>query len=165
MDCSPPGSSVRGILQVRILEWVAIPFSRGSSWSSDQTWVSWIVGRLFTIWATRETGFPWSGHVPIQYILHFTHISLSLSEIISFIGLLYYLCLQLEYQSSSSFFMALSLELGTIFLSWWTPSSVNAELQFRYFLPTHLLHMEENLQLCLDFQGLIRRVSFIRIIV
>ena len=31
IDCSPPGSSVRGILQARILEWVAIPFSRGSS--------------------------------------------------------------------------------------------------------------------------------------
>ena len=35
MDCSPPGSSVHGIFQARILEWVAIPFSRGSSWSRD----------------------------------------------------------------------------------------------------------------------------------
>ena len=39
MDCSPPGSSVHGILQARILEWIAIPFSRGSSWSRDQTQV------------------------------------------------------------------------------------------------------------------------------
>ena len=38
VDCSPPGSSVHGILQTRILEWVAIPFSRGSSWPKDQTW-------------------------------------------------------------------------------------------------------------------------------
>ena len=38
MDCSPPGSSVHGILQARILEWVAMPFSRGSSWPRDQTW-------------------------------------------------------------------------------------------------------------------------------
>ena len=38
--CSPPGSSVYGILQARILEWVAIPFSRGSSWPRDQIWVS-----------------------------------------------------------------------------------------------------------------------------
>ena len=98
MDCSPPGSSIYGILQVRIVEWVAIPFSRGSSWSSDRTWVSCIVGWFFTIWATRETGFPWSVHVLIQYILHFTHISLSLSEIISFICLRYYLCLQLEHE-------------------------------------------------------------------
>ena len=54
MDCSPPGSSVHGIIQARILEWVAIPFSRGSSWPRDQTWVSCIAGRFFTIWATRE---------------------------------------------------------------------------------------------------------------
>ena len=43
-DCSLPGSSVHGILQARILEWVAIPFSRGSSWLRDQTWVSCIGG-------------------------------------------------------------------------------------------------------------------------
>ena len=40
MDCSPPGSSVHGILQARVLEWVAMPFSRGSSWPGDQTWIS-----------------------------------------------------------------------------------------------------------------------------
>ena len=40
MDCSPPGSSAHGILQARVLEWVAIPFSRGSSQPKDQTWVS-----------------------------------------------------------------------------------------------------------------------------
>ena len=48
IDCSPPGSSVDGILQVRILEWVVIPFSRGSSPSRDQTQVSCTVGRFFT---------------------------------------------------------------------------------------------------------------------
>ena len=41
-DCSPPGSSVHGILQARILEWVAMPFSRGSSQPRDQTCVSYI---------------------------------------------------------------------------------------------------------------------------
>ena len=46
MDCSPPGFSVPGILQARILEWVAIPFSRGSSQPRDQTWVSCIAGRF-----------------------------------------------------------------------------------------------------------------------
>ena len=102
MDCSPPGSPVHGILQARILEWVAMPSSRGSSWpisevaqscltlcdsmyyslpgssvhgifqarvlewgaisfcrvssrSRDQTKVSHIAGRCFTIWATRES--------------------------------------------------------------------------------------------------------------
>ena len=54
MDCSPPGSSVHGNLQARILEWVAIPFSRGSSQPRDQTQVSHSAGRFFTIWATRE---------------------------------------------------------------------------------------------------------------
>ena len=53
MDCSPPGSSVHEILQARILEWVAIPFSWGSSPLRDLTWVSHITGRFFTIWATR----------------------------------------------------------------------------------------------------------------
>ena len=53
-DCSPPGSSVHGILQARILEWVAIPFSRGFSWPRAPNQVSCIAGRFFTIWATRE---------------------------------------------------------------------------------------------------------------
>ena len=51
--CSLPVSSVPGILQARILEWIAFPFSRGSSWPRDQTWVFCIAGRLFAIWATR----------------------------------------------------------------------------------------------------------------
>ena len=58
MDCSSPGSSVHEILQARILEWVAISFSRGSSRPRDQIQVSCIAGRYFTIWATRETLAP-----------------------------------------------------------------------------------------------------------
>ena len=54
MDCSLPGSSVHGIFQARVLEWVAISFSRGSSWPGNWTQVSHIAGRRFTIWATRE---------------------------------------------------------------------------------------------------------------
>ena len=54
MDCSLPGSSVHGIFQAIVLEWVAISFSRGSSQPRDWTWVSLIVDRCFTIWATRE---------------------------------------------------------------------------------------------------------------
>ena len=52
MDCSLPGSSIHGISQARILQWVAISFSRGSSQPRDQTRVSCIVGRFFTVWAT-----------------------------------------------------------------------------------------------------------------
>ena len=54
MDCSSRGSSVSGILQERILEGIAIPFSRGSSQPRDWTQVSHIAGRFFTIWTTRE---------------------------------------------------------------------------------------------------------------
>ena len=54
MDCSLPGSSVHGILQARILEWVPISFFRGSSWPRDWTQVFCIVGRFFKFWATRE---------------------------------------------------------------------------------------------------------------
>ena len=59
MDCSPPGSSVHRILQARILEPVAISFSRRSSWPRDRAWVSCIAGGFFTIWATRQA--QWKG--------------------------------------------------------------------------------------------------------
>ena len=51
MDCSPPGSSVHGIFQARVLEWVAMPFCRASSPPRDQTSVSCIAGRFFTVLA------------------------------------------------------------------------------------------------------------------
>ena len=51
---SPPVSSVHGLLQARILECVAIPFSRGSSRPRDPNQVSCFAGRFFTVWATRE---------------------------------------------------------------------------------------------------------------
>ena len=54
VDCSLPTSSVRDILQARVLEWVAIPFSRGASWPRDWSQVSCIAGRFFTIRANRE---------------------------------------------------------------------------------------------------------------
>ena len=52
--CDPMDYTVHGILQTRILEWVAVPFSRGSSQPRDQTQVSRIVGGFFTSWATGE---------------------------------------------------------------------------------------------------------------
>ena len=57
MDCSPQGSSIHGILQARLLEWVAISFSRGPSQPRDRTQVSCIAGRRFNLWATREAHF------------------------------------------------------------------------------------------------------------
>ena len=53
MDC--PCSSVHNVSQARILEWVAVSFSRASSQPRDRTWVSCLVGGFFTDWATRET--------------------------------------------------------------------------------------------------------------
>jgi len=53
MDCSLQDFSVHGILQARVLEWVTISFSRGSSWPRDRTQVSLIGGRHFNLWATR----------------------------------------------------------------------------------------------------------------
>ena len=54
MDYNLPGFPVQSIFQARVLEWVAISFSRGSSWPRDRTQVSRIAGRCFTLWATRE---------------------------------------------------------------------------------------------------------------
>ena len=65
MDCSKPGSSVHGILQARILEWAAVPFSRGSSQHRDWTQVSGTAGRFFTVWATMEAWAPWNRYCSI----------------------------------------------------------------------------------------------------
>ena len=54
MDCSLPAFSVHGIFQAKVLECVVISFSRGAFRPRDQTWVSHIAGKCFTIWATRE---------------------------------------------------------------------------------------------------------------
>ena len=54
-NCSLPGFSVHGILQARIQEWIAIPFSRGSSQPGDLSLLSCIAGRFFTVWATQKS--------------------------------------------------------------------------------------------------------------
>ena len=54
MDCSLPGSSIICIFQARTMEWIAVSFSRGSSWARDWTGISRITGRLLNVWATRE---------------------------------------------------------------------------------------------------------------
>ena len=67
--CNPMDYRVQGILQARILEWVAFPFSRRSSQPRDQTQVSRTIGRFFTSWATREAQEYWSGwpiHSPVD---------------------------------------------------------------------------------------------------
>jgi len=62
VDCSLPGFSVHGIFQAKILEWIAISFSRGSSRPRHQTWASHIAGRCFILWATGEAQYEiWEG--------------------------------------------------------------------------------------------------------
>ena len=68
MDCSLPGSSVHGILQARVLRWIAIAFSRGSSRPRNQTRVSRIAGRRFTVWATREALCQCTPHAIYSFI-------------------------------------------------------------------------------------------------
>ena len=74
MDYNPPGSSVHGILQARILEWAAISFSKGAFQPRDQTWVSWIAGgnaiptgggNFFTNWETQFTVYAWVYPAPL----------------------------------------------------------------------------------------------------
>ena len=76
MDCHLPGFSAHGIFQARVLEWVAISFSRRSSQSKDWTQVSHIVGRRFTIRATRE-------HTEANYTI--TYVKNTLERINSWI--------------------------------------------------------------------------------
>ena len=71
VDCNLLGFSVHGILQARILEWIAISFSRGSSRSRDRARVSRIEGRRFNLWATREACR--KTHKLIDLILNFCH--------------------------------------------------------------------------------------------
>ena len=74
-DCSLPGSSVHGILQAGILEWVAMPSSRGFSQPREQIQVSCIAGRFFTIWATREAQnrhiFPYLGNITASQLIKY----------------------------------------------------------------------------------------------
>ena len=69
VGCSLPGSSIRGILQAKTLEWVAIFFSRGSSQPRDRTGVSCIAGRCFTLWVTR--GSPQIYIIPTVFFFKF----------------------------------------------------------------------------------------------
>ena len=57
MDHSPPWSFIHEIFQTRILEWISIPFSRGSFWPRDWTWVCCTEGRFFTVWAIRKVQY------------------------------------------------------------------------------------------------------------
>ena len=77
MDWSLPGSFTHGIFRTRVLEWVAISFSRGSAPPRDRAQVSCIAGRLFTVWATKckkekkHKTCPTTGPTMLRCLLHF----------------------------------------------------------------------------------------------
>ena len=73
-SCDPMDYIVHGILQAKILEWVAFPFSRFNSWLRNWTWVSCIAGRFVTHWAIREALF-----FLLIFIIYLTALSLSCS--------------------------------------------------------------------------------------
>ena len=78
VDCRPPGSSIHGFSQTRILEWVAISFSKGIFVTQDQIQISLIAGRLFSIWATRDV---WSNIIPdVQQVCFWKILALALVD-------------------------------------------------------------------------------------
>ena len=123
MDHSPPGSLVHGILQARILERVAIPFSKGSSPLRDWNQVSHIAGRFLTIWATREVLYVCKA--PNKCLIH-CMISISLS----FFALLYhdptYRVADSNLKILSGFLFHLHLSKGKYFLHFWMTFCVSA---------------------------------------
>ena len=86
IDCGLKGSFLHEILQARILEWIAIPFSRGSSWPRDQIWVSCTDSRFLIIWTTREA--PASSHCNNKKIIFIPRYLLLLQWEIDFFPLL-----------------------------------------------------------------------------
>ena len=90
MDCSLPGSFVHGLLQTRILVWVAIPLSRGSSQPKDGTCVSCVAGRFLP---SKPPGKP-------QYKVYFIHILYSLPNFyVSEVGFEHSLCTEVQHEN------------------------------------------------------------------
>ena len=87
IDCSLSVSSVHGIFQARVPEWGAIAFSRGSSWPRDQTWVSHIVGRCFTVWATWIDS---EVNTKTQYILKSYRLKCKLLTAVTILFMIYF---------------------------------------------------------------------------
>ena len=128
--CDPMDSIAHGILQARILEWVAFSFSRGSPQPRNQTQVSRIAGRLFTSWATREAQEYWSGYGIISWIFLPAISLLVYRNATDFYVFILYLATLLNSLMSSSNFLV-------VFLGYSVYSIMSFEQwQFRFFLST-----------------------------
>ena len=113
LDCIPPGSPVHGILQARILEWVAMPFSRGSSQPRDQPQVSCIAGRFLINWATREA--PALTIDPLKILLKLSHCLWSARVLPSLQNLNKLLLILIESQNVNNLMNQCDILCGTSF--------------------------------------------------
>ena len=130
-DCSPPGSSVYGILQARILEWLVILFSKGSSQPRDRTQISCIAGRFFTVWATREAPFLsrcQSGGMFFQVI----YLAFSLSVVLSLSTLLSLCAFKKKERNKNSLWLWTLLDKS--FLQWQEPYLFMSFFNFLIFI-------------------------------
>ena len=96
---SPPGFSIYGLFQARVLEWVAISFARGSSWPRDWTWVSHIAGRCF--YCLSHQGSPTSVWLPLNsyvLVLVLGEIKLAWSYLLTHLSFYLYFCLEYREQ-------------------------------------------------------------------
>ena len=128
MDCSPPGSSVHGISQARILKWVAISFSRGSSWLKNQTRVSCIGRQIPYHWATREAP------IYFKHSINSVYISISISQFLpscsfslGFHTYALYVCvstsaLQIRSSIPFSWVAHMCMKISCLFFSFWLTS-------------------------------------------
>ena len=92
MDCSPPGGSSHGIFQTRMLEWVAIPYSRGSSWPRNWTWVCHIAGETLYYLSHQGSMFTkccyfyfisfYPPHSPTRELYSFWHVQILFIHIV-----------------------------------------------------------------------------------
>ena len=125
MDCSLLGSSVHGVFQARVLEWIAIPFSRGSSQPRNRTQVSPIAGRRFTVWATREFHYDVSMHKFCSDLFQMELIGL-LESMISLIGF-YFKKMSAIILKNIISFIGLSPSLSGALMRWmWNDLTVHA---------------------------------------
>ena len=134
MDCNLPGSSLHGILQTRILEWVAIFFSRGSSWLRDKTWVSCSAGRLFTIW---DTSYVYTSVITTQDHRIFHHLrKLPLQPSYNHFSDLSHHVLVL--QTSQNLFGVLSTSLLSVFWLNSISSYISKKMSFFFIKEKHI---------------------------
>ena len=125
MDCSLSGSSVHGVFQARVLEWIAIPFSRVSSQPRNRTQVSRIAGRRFTVWATMEFHYNVSMHKFCSDLFQMELIGL-LESMISLIAF-YFKKLSAIILKNIISFIGLSPSLSGALMRWmWNDLTVHA---------------------------------------